>query len=93
MRYLLGALAGFSASERVAPEAMPELERYVLHRLAETDSLVREAAAAYDFHSMFTVLHNLFDVSAVSEEMQRIQLYSHPHSKFADEFGRFGYAV
>ncbi|MCW2391680.1 isoleucyl-tRNA synthetase [Sphingobium sp. B1D7B] len=40
-RYLLGALAGFEAADRVATSAMPELERYMLHRLAELDVELR----------------------------------------------------
>ena len=37
LRFLLGALDGFDEGERVAPAEMPELERWVLHRLAELD--------------------------------------------------------
>ena len=37
LRYLLGSLAGFSPSERLPDAEMPELERWVLHRLAELD--------------------------------------------------------
>jgi len=40
-RYLLGALAGFEEKDRVGVEAMPELERYMLHRLAELDAELR----------------------------------------------------
>lgn len=40
-RYLLGALAGFSEEDRVPVSAMPELERYMLHRLAELDAELR----------------------------------------------------
>jgi len=40
-RYLLGALSDFSEEERVEPAAMPELERYMLHRLAELDAEMR----------------------------------------------------
>ncbi len=43
LRYLLGNLAGFSEAERLPHAQMPELERWVLHRLAELDRLVREA--------------------------------------------------
>ncbi len=43
MRYLLGALDGFSDKERVALKDMPGLERWVLHRLAELDKVVTEA--------------------------------------------------
>ena len=37
-RYLIGALAGFEEQGRVPVAAMPELERYMLHRLAELDA-------------------------------------------------------
>ena len=53
MRYLLGALHGFDESERVAPEAMPELERYILHRLVEIDEEVRVAYEAFDFKGVW----------------------------------------
>ena len=36
-RYLLGALDGFGEDERVGVEAMPELERYMLHLTAQLD--------------------------------------------------------
>ncbi len=45
LRFLLGALDGFDEAERVEPAAMPELERWVLHRLAELDEEVREGYA------------------------------------------------
>ena len=72
LRYLLGALDGFTPDEAVAPEDMPELERWVLHRLAELDRLVRRAVEDYDFHGMFTALHNFcaVDLSAL--------LFRHP---------------
>jgi isoleucyl-tRNA synthetase len=77
LRYLLGALDGFSEAERVAAKDMPELERYILHRLAETDALVRQTAEAYDFHTMFTVLHNLcaVDLSAFYFDVRKDALY------------------
>src|SRR5690349_9072108 len=39
LRWMLGNLAHFHAAERVAVEHMPELERLMLHRLAEIDPL------------------------------------------------------
>jgi isoleucyl-tRNA synthetase len=77
LRYLLGALAGFTERERVVPDEMPELERYVLHRLAETDALVRQTADAYDFHTMFTALHNFcaVDLSAFYFDVRKDSLY------------------
>ncbi|MBM3571623.1 MAG: isoleucine--tRNA ligase, partial [Alphaproteobacteria bacterium] len=43
LRYLLGALDGFSAAERIPPADLPELERWVLHRLWQLDRVVRQA--------------------------------------------------
>ncbi len=77
LRYLLGALEGFSDSERVEPETMPELERFVLHRLAEMDELVRRTIADYDFHTMFTAIHNFcsVDLSAFYFDVRKDTLY------------------
>jgi len=77
LRYLLGALDGFSAAERVGVEAMPELDRWVLHRLAELDQLVRDAVEAFDFHGMFTALHNFcaVDLSAFYFDIRKDRLY------------------
>ena len=77
LRYVLGGLAGFTAAERLAPEAMPELERWVLHRLAELDTLVRERTEAYDFHTIFTHLHNFcaVDLSAFYFDVRKDILY------------------
>ena len=77
LRYVLGGLAGFAPAERVAPENMPELERWVLHRLAELDALVRERTEAYDFHTIFTNLHNFcaVDLSAFYFDVRKDVLY------------------
>jgi isoleucyl-tRNA synthetase len=77
LRYLLGALDGFGAQETVAPADMPELERYVLHRLWELDGLVRRSIEAYDFHTMFTALHNFaaVDLSAFYFDVRKDSLY------------------
>ena len=77
LRYLLGNLAGFDPAERIGAEAMPELERFVLHRLAELDVFVRERAAAYDFHALFTALHNFcaVELSAFYFDVRKDALY------------------
>jgi isoleucyl-tRNA synthetase len=86
LRYLLGALDGFSAVEAVTPESMPELERWVLHRLHEIDGTVRRAIDEYDFHAMFTVLHNFcaVDLSAFYFDIRKDRLYCDA----ADDLGR-----
>src|SRR5207302_1800425 len=81
LRYLLGALAGYSPAEAVPsaefPGEMPELDRWVLHRLAELDQIVRGAIDAYDFHTMFTALHNFcaVDLSAFYFDIRKDRLY------------------
>jgi len=77
LRYLLGALAGFEPRERVEPEAMPELERFILHRLAELDAMVRRASTDYEFHALFTALHNFcaVDLSAFYFDVRKDSLY------------------
>ncbi|MCF8504889.1 MAG: isoleucine--tRNA ligase [Caulobacter sp.] len=49
MRYLLGALNGFEDAERVAVADMPPLEQFILHRLWQLDTEVREAYESYRF--------------------------------------------
>ena len=46
LRWVLGSLDGFSEEERVPLEEMPELERWVLHRLTEIDAKIRAAVAS-----------------------------------------------
>ena len=77
LRYLLGALDGFTPAEAVGTEAMPELERWVLHRLAELDALVRRSVQDFDFHEMFTVLYNFcaVDLSAFYFDIRKDRLY------------------
>ena len=77
MRYMLGALAGFSEAERVDVAEMPELERWVLHRLAELDAEVREGYAKYDFQGVFQKLFTFCtsDLSAVYFDIRKDALY------------------
>ncbi|MFZ2006534.1 MAG: class I tRNA ligase family protein, partial [Stellaceae bacterium] len=77
LRYLLGALEGYSAAEEMPPGDMPELERWVLHRLAELDRLLRQAVEDFDFHAMFTALHNFcaVDLSAFYFDIRKDRLY------------------
>ncbi|SNX69233.1 Isoleucyl-tRNA synthetase [Cereibacter ovatus] len=77
MRYMLGALSGFTDAERVAPAEMPELERWVLHRLAELDTEVRRGYAAYDFQGVFQKLFTFCtsDLSAFYFDIRKDALY------------------
>ncbi|MEZ5733253.1 MAG: isoleucine--tRNA ligase [Paracoccaceae bacterium] len=77
MRFLLGNLAGFEEAERVAPAEMPELERWVLHRLAELDHAVRKGYARYDFQGVFQTLFTFctVDLSAIYFDIRKDALY------------------
>jgi isoleucyl-tRNA synthetase len=61
LRYLLGALDGFTEAEGVGYEAMPPLERYILHRLWRLDGQVR---AAYEQHRYDEVWRPVADFCA-----------------------------
>ena len=82
LRYLLGNLAGFADGERVDPDSMPELERWVLHRLWELDRIVRRSLDRYDFHTLFTALHNFCaqDLSAFYFDVRKDALYCAPRA-------------
>jgi isoleucyl-tRNA synthetase len=77
LRYLLGNLAGFTPDERVDGDDLPELERWVLHRLSELDTVIREACTSYDFHGLFNELHNFcaVDLSAFYFDIRKDVLY------------------
>ncbi|PKQ06367.1 MAG: isoleucine--tRNA ligase [Alphaproteobacteria bacterium HGW-Alphaproteobacteria-12] len=76
-RYMLGNLAGFEDEERVAVSDMPELERVVLHNLAELDGLVRAAYMDYDFKRVTHTLSNFMnvDLSAFYFDIRKDVLY------------------
>lgn len=76
-RYLLGALDGFTEEERLAPEEMPELERYILALLGELDGKMRAAAESYDFNSYTRLLVDFCneDLSAFFFDIRKDCLY------------------
>ena len=77
LRYLLGALAGFTDAERVDLRAMPPLERYILHRLWELDVKVRAAYAEFAFADVARPLSEFcsIDLSALYFDVRRDALY------------------
>ena len=56
IRFMLANLSGFDEKERIAHDKMPELERYMLARLAELDGQVREGYAEFDFNRVTATL-------------------------------------
>jgi isoleucyl-tRNA synthetase len=74
-RFLLGSLDGTETEVPVAE--LPDLERWVLHRLAELDVVVREGYAAYDFQGVFRALFEFAtgDLSAFYFDIRKDSLY------------------
>ncbi|PWG17908.1 isoleucine--tRNA ligase [Salibaculum griseiflavum] len=77
MRFMLGALAHFDESDRIQPAQMPELERWVLHRVAELDQVVRDGYARFDFQGVFQALFNFatVELSAFYFDIRKDALY------------------
>ena len=82
MRWMLGNLAHHKPEEDVAFADMPELERYVLHRLAELDKLVQDAYRAFDFKRISQALFNFsgVELSAIYFDIRKDALYCDPIS-------------
>jgi isoleucyl-tRNA synthetase len=77
MRFMLGSLADMNEGDRVARADMPELEQWVLHRLAELDATVRKGYAAYDFQGVFRTIFDFatLDLSAFYFDIRKDVLY------------------
>lgn len=76
-RYLLGALGGFSEAEKIDWEDMPDLEKWVLHRLYELDQKARRACTEYAFQALYTEIHHFcaVDLSAFYFDVRKDSLY------------------
>jgi len=77
IRFMLANLEGFSDKEKVAPKDMPELERYMLARIAELDGQVRHGYEHFDYNGVFTSLFNFCtnDLSAFYFDIRKDALY------------------
>jgi isoleucyl-tRNA synthetase len=83
MRWMLGTLAHFSEDTRVSePQTMPELERLMLHRLAELGPQVEEAYRTYDYKKVVTLLSQFMntELSAFYFDVRKDALYCDPLS-------------
>ena len=65
-RFLLGNLDNFSEDEIVDYKDMPELERYILHKLCLIDNEVRESYKNFDLKSVFQILLNFSNLDLSS---------------------------
>ncbi|HZJ12051.1 MAG TPA: class I tRNA ligase family protein, partial [Methyloceanibacter sp.] len=81
LRFLLGNLAHYRQGLAVPYQEMPELERYMLSRLAELDEVVRAGYDAFDFKRVFHALLNFCvnDLSAFYFDIRKDALYCDPY--------------
>ncbi|HSF93511.1 MAG TPA: isoleucine--tRNA ligase [Thermohalobaculum sp.] len=81
LRYMLGALNGWDGAKVEAAE-MPELERWVLHRLAVLDADVRHGYENHEFQGVFQKLFTFAtgDLSAFYFDIRKDALYCDPAS-------------
>ena len=77
LRFLLGNLNDFEEVEQVPLAEMPELERWVLHRLSELDAVLRTSIEDYNFHAFYNSVHNFCasDLSAFYFDVRKDSLY------------------
>ncbi len=77
IRFMLANLEGFSERERIAVSEMPELEHYMLARLAELDGIVRAAYTEYDFNRVYSALFGFCtnELSAFYFDIRKDALY------------------
>jgi isoleucyl-tRNA synthetase len=77
IRWMLGSLAHFTSEDGVAHREMPELERLMLHKLAELDPVIRRAYAEYDYKKVVSVLSHFMNVelSAFYFDIRKDALY------------------
>jgi isoleucyl-tRNA synthetase len=77
LRWLLGALDGFTQAEALAPDHLPELERYILHKLATLDAMIRTAVETHDWTGVYPAIHQFCnnDLSAFYFDIRKDALY------------------
>ena len=77
MRFMLGSLADFSEADRIETSKMPELERWILHRLAELAETVQKGYSSYDFQGVFQTVFTFatVDLSSFYFDVRKDILY------------------
>ncbi|MGA2058728.1 MAG: class I tRNA ligase family protein, partial [Bradyrhizobium sp.] len=82
IRWMLGTLHHFKPSDAIAPDEMPELERLMLHQLAEQAAIVRKAYAEFDYKTVVASLSAFMntELSAFYFDIRKDTLYCDPPS-------------
>ncbi|MBR0732363.1 isoleucine--tRNA ligase [Bradyrhizobium japonicum] len=82
VRWMLGTLHHFKASEKVAHAEMPELERLMLHELAKRAAVTRTAYTVFDYKTVVATLSAFLnsELSAFYFDIRKDTLYCDPPS-------------
>ncbi|WP_213773226.1 isoleucine--tRNA ligase [Bradyrhizobium sp. dw_78] len=85
IRWMLGTLHHFKPADAVAHSDMPELERLMLHQLAEQAVIVRRAYAEFDYKTVIASLSAFMntELSAFYFDIRKDTLYCDPPSSLA----------
>jgi isoleucyl-tRNA synthetase len=77
LRYLLGALNQFEDNEKIDFNEMPELEQWVLHRVAELSKKIEKNTEKFNLNDIYTDIHNFctVDLSAFYFDIRKDTLY------------------
>ncbi|MEE2774883.1 MAG: isoleucine--tRNA ligase [Pseudomonadota bacterium] len=78
LRFLLGSLVNFNEELEVTKyEELPELEKWVLHRVAELDRVVKDGYEKYEFQTVFQQLFQFctMDLSSFYFDIRKDTLY------------------
>jgi len=85
IRWMLGTLAHLKPGDEVDRADMPELERLMLHQLAEQAEIVRKAYAEFDYKTVVASLSAFMntELSAFYFDIRKDTLYCDPPSSLA----------
>ncbi len=80
LRFLLGAIEGFNGTERVNAadfKKMPELEQYILSRMAALGEKIDQSIESYDFNAVIQSLYSFCndDLSSLYFDIRKDRLY------------------
>ncbi|NCP62879.1 MAG: isoleucine--tRNA ligase [Alphaproteobacteria bacterium] len=77
LRYLLGALSAYNPKHDVTYEQLPDLEKWVLHRLSEIRKDFDRSLEEVDFQAFYSKLHTFcsVDLSAFYFDIRKDTLY------------------
>ena len=90
MRFMLGNLNEFQESEKVEFKDMPELEQWMLHKIATLDKIVRDGYTNYDFQHVFQQLFQFctVDLSTIYFDIRKDALYCNSENELTRRSSR-----